>query len=60
MKFIETSAKNNFNVGDSFISMTNDIIKNYSTKEMKTDTGTNVKLSKNLQNLNKKDCCKGL
>ena len=36
MKFIETSAKTSFNVGESFINMTSDIIKTYNFKDVKT------------------------
>lgn len=34
MKFIETSAKTSSNVGESFVSMTTDIIKNIKEKQV--------------------------
>ncbi len=60
MKFIETSAKTSLNVGDSFISMTSDIIKQIQAKEVNkhTDQG-NVNLSTSKgKDLKTKDCCK--
>mmetsp|Transcript_33725 Transcript_33725/g.35020 ORF Transcript_33725/g.35020 Transcript_33725/m.35020 type:complete len:207 (+) Transcript_33725:2-622(+) len=60
MKFIETSAKTAFNVGDSFVSMTTDIIKQLQSKEMKQQetSGTVNISSNNSQNITKKSCCK--
>ena len=60
MKFLETSAKTAFNVGDSFISMSKDIIKISQAKEINNQENHN-KIELNTgkaKNISKKDCCK--
>ncbi len=60
MKFIETSAKTSLNVGDSFISMTSDIIKQIQAKEVnkQTDQGNVNLINSKGKDLKTKDCCK--
>lgn len=62
MKFIETSAKTAFNVGDSFINMSSDIIKNLQAKEIKQTPDSSETNRVDLSNtrgkdLSKKNCC---
>lgn len=61
MKFIETSAKNSFNVGDSFIIMTSDIIKQIQSKEVykqQTEQSNVIVNTSKGKDLKTKDCCK--
>lgn len=62
MKFLETSAKTAFNVGESFISMSRDIIQVFQSKDIikneeEKENKINISSGKS-KNLTKKDCCK--
>ncbi len=59
MKFMETSAKSSFNVGESFVSMTNDILKQQQEREIKPKEQSKIDISKSKgKDLNKLKCCK--
>lgn len=60
MKFIETSAKTAFNVGDSFINMSSDIIQQLQSREIRqTPDSDKVELNQTkVRDISKKDCCK--
>ena len=59
MKFIEASAKSSLNVGESFISMTSDIIKQLNQKEVKPEVKEQkIDMTKGAKNISKGQCCK--
>ena len=59
MKFIETSAKTSFNVGESFVSMTNDIIKSQLEKQVKPKQEQKIDITQSkAKDLSKNGCCK--
>jgi hypothetical protein len=54
---METSAKSSQNVGEAFISMTNDIIKNIQTKEI-SQPKEKIDINPKAKDIsNKKNCC---
>ena len=60
MKFLETSAKTAYNVGDSFVKMSIDIMKLNQVKEISNNEQPKIELGKDKVKkiLSKKDCCK--
>lgn len=57
MKFLETSAKNSYNVSDAFVNMANDIIVIQNEKEIKPKEQMKIDISAT-KSISKGGCCK--